>query len=109
VDRRRHNGYNTAMRHQVGIRVLRDGLSRWIARVREGDVVVVTDHGKPVAYLAPAAEPPAGESDREFLGRMVREGRILGGAGTPEPAHPFFGPEVDLEGALLADREEEGR
>lgn len=39
----------------IGIRELRDGLSRYLAAVRGGDVVTVTDHGKPVARLVPYA------------------------------------------------------
>jgi len=42
---------------EVGIRVLRDNLSRYISRVREGEEVIVTDHGKPVARIAPLDRP----------------------------------------------------
>ena len=38
---------------EVGIRELRADLSRWIKRVREGDEVLVTDRGKPVARIVP--------------------------------------------------------
>lgn len=41
------------MEGAVGIRVLRDRLTRYVARVRRGDRVVVTDRGKPVALLIP--------------------------------------------------------
>lgn len=37
----------------LGIRELRDGLSRHIASVREGEEIIVTDHGKPVARITP--------------------------------------------------------
>ena len=33
----------------VGVRELRDGLSRHLATVREGHTITVTDHGRPVA------------------------------------------------------------
>jgi prevent-host-death family protein len=36
---------------EVGVRELRDGLSRHLAAVREGAEVTVTDHGRPVARL----------------------------------------------------------
>jgi prevent-host-death family protein len=36
---------------QVGIRELRNGLSRYVARVRRGEEIVVTDRGSPVARL----------------------------------------------------------
>ena len=51
----------------IGIRELRDGLSRHIAAVRGGDEITVTDHGKPIAKIVPIKE----ESELE---RMVREG-----------------------------------
>ena len=42
---------------EVGIRVLRDNLSRYIGRVREGEELVVTDHGKAVARIVPIDRP----------------------------------------------------
>lgn len=36
---------------EVGIRELRADLSRWIQRVSDGEEVVVTDRGKPVARI----------------------------------------------------------
>ncbi|MGZ4616005.1 MAG: type II toxin-antitoxin system Phd/YefM family antitoxin [Actinomycetes bacterium] len=40
----------------VGVRELRDGLSRFLLAVRSGRTVVVTDHGHPVARIVPAEE-----------------------------------------------------
>lgn len=37
----------------IGIRELRDGLSRYLAGVRDGDEIVVTDHGTPIARIIP--------------------------------------------------------
>lgn len=34
---------------EVGIRELRDQLSGYLARVKEGEVITVTDRGRPVA------------------------------------------------------------
>lgn len=41
----------------VGIRDLRDGLSRHLASVREGHTITVTDHGRPVARIVPVGVP----------------------------------------------------
>lgn len=41
----------------VGIRELRDGLSRHLAAVREGSTITVTDHGRPVARIVPVGVP----------------------------------------------------
>ena len=40
----------------IGIRELRDGLSRHLASVRDGEEIIVTDHGKPVARITPYRE-----------------------------------------------------
>ncbi len=37
----------------VGIKDLRDGLSRYLERVRNGGTITVTDHGRPVARIVP--------------------------------------------------------
>ena len=41
----------------VGVRELRDGLSRHLASVREGHTITVTDHGRPVARIIPVGVP----------------------------------------------------
>ena len=37
----------------VGVRELRNGLSRHLAEVRAGRTVTVTDHGRPIARIVP--------------------------------------------------------
>jgi prevent-host-death family protein len=54
---------------EVGIRELRDHLSRFVDEVRAGNEVVVTDHGRAVARLVPLDGP------RTF-DRLVEEGLI---------------------------------
>ena len=39
---------------EVGIRELRAHLSRYLDRVRDGEEIVVTDRGKPIARISPA-------------------------------------------------------
>jgi prevent-host-death family protein len=51
----------------IGIRDLRDGLSRHLAGVRDGDEIIVTDHGTPIARIVPVGK----ESGLE---RLIREG-----------------------------------
>jgi antitoxin (DNA-binding transcriptional repressor) of toxin-antitoxin stability system len=53
-------GYNVATMN-VGVREFRSRLSAYLARVRQGETVVVTDHGTPVARLERVAadQPPA--------------------------------------------------
>jgi prevent-host-death family protein len=40
-------------RSEVGIRDLKNGLSKYIDRVEAGEEVIVTDRGRPVARLSP--------------------------------------------------------
>lgn len=40
------------LRSEVGIRELKNGLSGYIDRVRNGEEVIVTDRGRPVALLS---------------------------------------------------------
>ena len=54
---------------EVGVRALRDGLSKHLAEVRKGHTVTVTDHGRPIARIVPVGTPTA-------LERLVAEGRV---------------------------------
>ena len=60
----------------VGIRTFRDRLTRYVARVRRGQRVVLTDRGKPVAVLVPYQE--AGEFTREDtrLAKVLSSGHV---------------------------------
>ncbi len=54
---------------EVGIRELRDHLSRYLERVQAGDEVVVTDRGRAVARILPI-------SGERTIDRLVREGKV---------------------------------
>jgi prevent-host-death family protein len=41
---------------ETGVRELKANLSRFLADVRRGEVVTVTDRGRPIALLIPAGE-----------------------------------------------------
>ena len=42
---------------EVGIRALRDRLSKHLDEVRRGHTVTVTDHGRPIARIVPVDRP----------------------------------------------------
>lgn len=42
---------------RVGIRGLRDQLSRHLDDVRNGHTITITDHGKPIARIVPIEKP----------------------------------------------------
>jgi prevent-host-death family protein len=54
---------------EVGIRELKNSLSSYLRRVRQGETVVVTDRGVPVARVIPAGMP-------EHIANLMAEGRI---------------------------------
>jgi len=62
--------YNGGVK-QIGIRELNQHASRVIDRVRNGEVIEVTDRGTPVARVVPITDTPG------LLGRLVQEGRAL--------------------------------
>lgn len=65
----------------IGIRELRDGLSRHLAGVRAGDEIIVTDHGTPIARIVPYGK----ESGLE---RMIREGLVTLPKGPRRTSYP---------------------
>lgn len=54
---------------EIGIRELRDSLSKQLAAVREGRTITVTDHGRPIARLVPVDAPTR-------LEQLRAEGRV---------------------------------
>ena len=61
--------YMSVTRHAVGVRELRQNLSVYLARVRRGETLTVTEHRRVVAVLGAAA---GGE---DALARLIAEGR----------------------------------
>lgn len=53
----------------VGVKELRDSLSRHLAEVRSGHIVTVTDHGQPIARIVPVDHPTK-------LEQLLAEGRV---------------------------------
>lgn len=64
---------------EIGIRELRDGLSRHLAQVRQGRTVTITDHGRPVARIVPVDVPTR-------LEQLVAEGRVQPAVRRKRPA-----------------------
>lgn len=83
-------GYNRFMKSAtIGVRELRDGLSRHLADVRAGGEITVTDHGKPIARIV-----PVGESRLE---RLIADGRV------DPPSRPAAELPRRQRGASLSD------
>jgi prevent-host-death family protein len=71
---------------RVGIRELRQDLSRYLRRVRAGERFVVTERGEPLAVLEPWAE------EGDLLDRLVVSGRVRRGTGTLLASRPLRRP-----------------
>lgn len=54
----------------VGVRELRENLADWLGRVKDGEEIVVTERGKPVAQLTPL------DASRSRLDELIRQGRV---------------------------------
>jgi len=95
------------MRNRVGVRELRQNLSVYLERVKEGERLEVTEHGRPVALLVPL---PA--EDRP-LARMIAEGRVrpatreLEDVLASHPPRPRLPGERSLVDVLREMRDEE--
>jgi prevent-host-death family protein len=87
---------------RVGVRELRQNLSKYLQRVARGERLEVTERGKPVAVLGPA------EDNESPLRRLVASGRVRAPLGDLLDLAPPKGP-VSTEGTealedLRADR-----
>ena len=85
---------------RVGVRELRQNLSVYLRRVEAGEALEVTDHGRPVAVLAPLRDPD------DPYERMLAQGRIRPGVGSIDDIPPPLGPRSTAgSDALAVDRE----
>ena len=77
---------------EVGIRELRDHLSRYLDRVQEGEEVVVTDRGRAIARVLPM-------NGERTIDRLIAQGLVTpaarGRRGRPTPLKTA-GPVSDL-------------
>jgi prevent-host-death family protein len=85
----------------VGIKELRDGLSRYLDRVREGGTITVTDHGRPIARIRPVGR-------LTNLEQMKLEGRITP-ARVPKGTTPLPEPVQTSDGESLMEFIDEQR
>lgn len=87
----------------VGVKELKNDLSRYLQRVRRGEQVRVTVRGEHVADLVPAA-PPSDDWRRE----LILQGRLTPASKprSPRPSRPVKAKVSPTE-LVLAEREED--
>ena len=94
----------TRKKPQVGVRELRQNLSIYLDRVKDGETLQVTEFGRVVALLTPLPSEKLSPFER-----MVREGRAIPPKGSlkdrprPKPAPPGTPTSEEM---LAWDREE---
>lgn len=96
------------MATSVGIRELKDHLSKYVRQAEAGDVVLVTDRGKVVAELAPPGTTSRPDIHPGLL-EMERKGLVRLAT---RPNHPSLYrrmPHVDLGGKTIEDLMDEIR
>ena len=90
---------------RIGVRELRQNASRYIALVKAGETVEVTERGQLVALLAP---PGGSRSTRDRLvatGRLIPAASPTGRLRSPRPVPIVAGEPTNLD-LLDAEREE---
>ena len=92
---------------RVGVRELRQNLSVYLDRVKDGERLVVTEHGQPVAELTPLAS-----GSMSTLERLIVEGRARPAKGNvallgSPPAVGRSSASRTVSEELLAMRDEE--
>jgi prevent-host-death family protein len=83
---------------RVGVRELRQNLSVYLRRVKEGEALEVTEHGRTVARLVPARAPAS-----EFE-RLVAEGKVTRGRGSLDDLPAPRGPITDAGTKALREQ-----
>jgi prevent-host-death family protein len=74
---------------KVGVRQLKNQLSHFLARVRKGEVLAVTQRGREIAILSPASSAAVPKELAEMVAAGLAEwkGGKPAGAAHPEKVH----------------------
>jgi prevent-host-death family protein len=80
---------------KVGIRELKENLSKYIAKVKQGQSIVITEHGKPVGRII-----PEGQSLEERIEALRQAGVIAWNGKKLEDIEP---PAINRSNELASD------
>jgi prevent-host-death family protein len=87
----------------VGVKELKNSLSKYLRAVRRGEVVLITERGKVVAEIRPRTLR-AGDDEKVFL-QLEREGTVSRGRGHMGEASPVRLPRgVSASRMVIEDR-----
>ena len=83
---------------RVGVRELRQNLSVYLRRVKEGEALEVTEHGRTVARLVPTHETES------VLERLIADGKATRGRGRLDDLPAPTGPITDVVSRALREQ-----
>jgi prevent-host-death family protein len=86
---------------RVGVRELRQNLSVYLRRVKGGEALEVTEHGRTVARLVPARQ------SESVLERLIAEGKATPAKGSIDELPPLRGPITDAGSRALQELRED--
>jgi prevent-host-death family protein len=72
----------------VGVRELKNNLSRYLARVKAGEVITITERGREIARLSTLVGDDEADADGERLLEMARQGLVT----LPQAGHAEVDP-----------------
>ena len=86
---------------RVGIRELRNDVSRVVRRARAGERIIITVDGVPAAQIVPLTEGPRGRT----MDDLIAAGQVLAPrtAARPAPATPVVAPGDRTTSEILRD------
>lgn len=67
----------------VGVRELKNGLTRYLRRTRKGESIVVTERGRPIALLGPIPEGMDSATGAQRLAALAEAGYLTLPAAKP--------------------------
>lgn len=89
---------------RVGVRRLKDHLSEYLAHAREGRIIIVTDHGVPIAKLTPMQDD--GDAPLYALASLLNNGWQGGKpVGIAASVKPRLTDSTSLSRAIEDDRD----
>ena len=86
----------------VGSRELKTRLGTWLSLVRDGQTLIVTHRGKPVAEIRPI--PQQADQERQRLSELAALGEVALPTRSLDDASPVAYDGPSLSSAILDDR-----
>jgi prevent-host-death family protein len=85
--------------NHVGIKELKTNLSNYVARVRNGERIVITDHGQEVGIIIPISE------ERELIMSLTKTGKAQWSGNKPKGLRGIKVKGKALSNTILEARE----